>query len=194
MPVVPFPGDDDATETARLAARLREGDAAAQSELVARYRPGLTIILRKRLKDPALADDLCQEVFRIAFEALRAGRLDADEKLGAYLWGIARTLANTERRRDRRRPPTAPADALIDSAARADEELVRRERARLVREAVNALSPRDRAVLGAFYLDDMPKSAICRRLRLSPPQFDLIKWRALKRLRDLLDTRGVPRG
>jgi DNA-directed RNA polymerase specialized sigma24 family protein len=51
-----------------------------------------------------------------------------------------------------------------------------------VRDALSRLAARDRAVLTAFYLSDLSKETICQRLGLTPAQFDLIKWRALKRL------------
>lgn len=165
-----------------LARRIRDGDRDAETELADRYRTPITMLLRKHVKDAALADDLCQDVFQIALCALREGRLQDGQKLGAYLAGIARNLANTERRlrgRDRRVPV---AESLADRSLRPDHQLLADERARLVRDAVSRLSARDRALLTAFYLSDTSKETICQRLALTPPQFDLIKWRALKRL------------
>lgn len=181
---------EDPTESAELARRIRAGDCAATTELIARYRAGLTILLRRLVKDSAFADDLVQEVFRIALEALQRDRINDSQKLAAYIWGIARNLAHTERRRRQRHPETTADELLIDSTMRPDEQLLHDERARLVRQAVAALAPRDRAVLREFYLNDTPKEMLCRRLLLTPAQFDVIKWRALKRLRPLLQTRG----
>lgn len=177
---------EDPAEVAELAQRVRAGDPAAETELVVRYRAGVTMLLRKLVKDPALADDLAQEVFRIAFESLQRDRVNESEKLASYLWGIARNLANTERRRRQRHPETVANERLVDSAMRPDQQLLHEERAQLVRQAVETLSSRDRAVLRAFYLNDTPKETICNRLQLTPAQFDVIKWRALKRLRALL--------
>ena len=173
-------------DTGSLADAVRSGDAAAEHELVARYRPGVIMLLRRLVKDAALADDLSQEVFRIAFESLRAGRLDEGSKLAAYLWGITRNVGNSEVRRRRQRRYAPAGEELVDVAPRPDQVLLQEERTRLVRHAVRALSRRDRAVLEAFYLRDEPKDTICRRLGLSPAQFDVIKWRALKRLEAVL--------
>lgn len=180
------PGADDPHESADLVGRIQAGDPAAEAVLVARYRPGLVMLLRKRLKDPTLADDLCQEVFQVALGALRQGRLRAGEKLAAYLCGIARNVAGTARRRQRHGQPLPPAESIVDPALRPDQQLLEDERARLVRRVVKALGPRDQMVLAAFYLYDTPKDTICRRLGLSPAQFDVIKWRALKRALDLM--------
>lgn len=182
--------DSDQHDAADLARRIRARDSSAESELIARYRAGVTMLLRTVLKDPALADDLAQEVFRIALESLRNDRVNDAEKLPAYLWGIARNLASAARRRQHRHPEVAIDDTLIDPATRQDQHLLREERARLVHEALEELSPRDRDVLRDYYLNDVAKGAICRKLALTPAQFDLIKFRALQRLRPLLRTSG----
>lgn len=178
------PGTDDPGESVELASRIRAGDLAAETALIERYRHGLVMLLRRRLKDPALADDLCQEAFQVALQALRQGRLQAGEKLAAYLCGIARNLAGTARRRQHREQALPITDVIVDPAPRPDERLLTDERARLVRRVVKTLAARDQKVLSAFYLYDTPKDTICRRLGVSPAQFDLIKWRALKRALD----------
>lgn len=181
------PEDDHAGEAAQLAGRVRRGDVEAEATLVSRYRSGIAMMVRKRVKDPALADDISQEVFRIAFQALRQGQLKEEEKLAAYLCGIARNLALTELRRARKVPPGESPELLTDSGPGPEDRLLAHERNRLVRLAVAGLPPRDRAVLRAFYLQSTPKEDICRQLRLSPAQFDLIKWRALRRMRKCLE-------
>jgi RNA polymerase sigma factor (sigma-70 family) len=187
---VRMPSDDDATLAADLAARVRAGDADAETELVARYRPGLVLMLRRLLKDPTLADDYCQEVLRVAFEAIRHDRIDDAGRLAAYLWSVARNLAHSDLRRHyRSQPTTAIHEAITDDRARPEQLLLRDERTRLLRDALAQLSPRDRTVLTAFYLDDTPKDTICRRIGLSPSQFDVIKCRAVKRLQTLVRER-----
>jgi RNA polymerase sigma-70 factor (ECF subfamily) len=176
------PNDDDNATAEDLAARARAGDPEAENELVKRYRPGLLMMIRKRLKDPALADDYCQEVFRVAFEAIRRDRLEDGGKLAAYLWSVARNLASSDLRRHYRHQTTRLSEAIVDDSPPPEQVVLREESARLVREALSQLTPRDRGILAAFYLDDVPKEVICRKMGLSPSQFDVIKWRALRRL------------
>lgn len=184
-PVILSAAGDARADATAFADRVRARDPEAERELIARYRPGVTMILRRLVKDPALAEDLAQEVFQIAVESLRQDRLHNAEKLASYLWGIARNVARSEIRRQPG-PHEAADGNLVDPAPRPDQQLLRAERARRVRDALHALSPRDRTILHEFYLNDVPKESICRRLGLSPAQFDLAKWRALKRLRALL--------
>ena len=184
---VRMPSAEAAAAGIDLAARVRACDPDAETELVSRYRPGLVMMLRRLLKDPSFADDYCQEVFRVAFEALRHNRIDDGGKLAAYLWSVARNLANSDLRRHyRNQATTALSEAIVDDKARPEQEVLREERNRLLHDALTALTPRDRAVLTAFYLEDTSKESICRRMGLSASQFDVIKWRALKRLRALV--------
>jgi RNA polymerase sigma factor (sigma-70 family) len=171
-----------ASVPATLARRIKCGDADAEEELVVRYRAALTMLLRRQVRDAALAEDLCHEVFRIALPALRAGRLADEHKLTGYLWGIARHLAARARRDGQRRGDPRAAERLPDRHPGPDEQLLMHERATLLRSAMRGLRARDRAVLSAFYFADTPKEHICRRFGITAPQFALIKYRALKRL------------
>ena len=188
---VRVPSDDDTATAAGLAARVRAGDPDAETELVARYRPGLLMMLRKLVKDPSMVDDYCQEVFRVTFEAIRHDRIDSGGKLAAYLWSVARNLANSDLRRHYRgQTLVALSETIVDDGARPEQQVLQDERTRMLREALTLLAPRDRMVLTAFYLHDTPKELICQRMQLSPSQFDVIKWRALKRLQALVHDRG----
>jgi RNA polymerase sigma-70 factor (ECF subfamily) len=172
----------DPNAAGALARRIREGDAEAEADLAARYRAPLTMILRRQVRDAALAEDLCQDVFRIALPALREGRLQEDEKLVGYLWGIARHVARQAHRARRRQETATDTGGVTADAPRPDDLLLSAERARLLRRALGRLRPRDRLVLTAFYLTEVPRDEICRRVGISAAQFSLIKCRALKRL------------
>jgi RNA polymerase sigma-70 factor (ECF subfamily) len=183
---------DGFAESAALVLRIQQGDPAAEAELVHRYRDGLRLMLRRRLKEVARAEDLCHEVFGIALPALREGRLRDDRKLTGYLWGIARNLASHDRRL-RIREGNALSDGIVDPSPDAEDRCARLERAALLRRALDELSIRDRAVLRGFYLADQSKDELCRRHALTPPQFDVIKHRALRRLAAAFDARGGDR-
>lgn len=183
---------------AALVERIRAGDAAAEAELVERYRPGVLLLCRHRA-GPDLAEDLCQETLRIALENLRSGSLREAPRLSAYLWGIAVNLERREHRRNRRERPTGEGDLehLTDPQPPADERVLRGERARLVRSVLSRLADRDRELLRAFYLEDATKDEVCRRMHLRPSQFDVVKFRALERFArafDLLAGRGDRNG
>lgn len=166
---------------ADLSARIAAGDGLAEAELVSRYRSGVLVMLRRRV--PAgEAEDLCQETLRIAIESLRAGRLREKEKVASYLWGIAHNLAERSRVRSARAADAGVLERLPDPSLGPDERLLESERRRLLQVALARLAARDREVLSAFYLRETHKADICSRMGISSEQFDVIKFRALKRL------------
>jgi RNA polymerase sigma-70 factor, ECF subfamily len=102
------------TGDAALVERAREGDGAAFEVLVRRYmRPAYAIALGV-VKEPADAEDVCQDAFVRALE-----RLDDCEpaRFGAWLLRIVRNRAHSVRRylgvRD-----AAPLDAVVVARAR----------------------------------------------------------------------------
>ena len=86
---------------ASLARAARAGEADAFRRLYERYAPMVHAILITRV-DAHEAEDLLQEVFVAAWRGLV--RLERDEHVGAWIAGIARTLALRARARSRPRP------------------------------------------------------------------------------------------
>lgn len=66
-----------------LIRRVRAGDAGAAAELVRRYEPIIRLVVRRRLKDPALRRvldslDVCQSVLASFFGRAALGQYDLD--------------------------------------------------------------------------------------------------------------------
>ena len=57
-----------------------------------------------------------------------------------------------------------------------------RQKMDFMRSVLQKLSERDREVLTRFYLHEQPSEQICREMRLTQTQFDLLKSRAKARL------------
>ncbi len=114
-----------AGEVESLAEGLRRRDPAAYAELAARYGRSLHRYLTGALRgDRDLAEDLMVQA--LAEAARGIGRFDPRRaSFTAWLFGIARRLAQLERRRQQRRgavPPAAqvPLDQIPETAAAGD--------------------------------------------------------------------------
>lgn len=182
-----------AAEDAGLAARIAGGDAAAEDELARRFRPRILSILRRRLADPSQAEDLAQEALRLTLIKLRCRALRHASSVFAYLCGVALRLAHHEGRaiRCHRQKAALLPRAWPDQRSDPEGRVVAREEAALLGSALRALRPRERAIVEAFYLGEMPKPQICSALGMSDSQFDVAKFRALRDLRRRLRTAGV---
>jgi RNA polymerase sigma-70 factor (ECF subfamily) len=143
-----------ADETARgvrpiepaLVARVRSGDPLAFRLVFDRYARAVRRFLRDLLSEPAAADEATQETFVRAHRMI--GRLREDEKLGGWLFGIARNVA-LEQRRQRRRsgPPAAPPREPLDPAPSPEARLIGEESAEVLERALAALGEDRRAAL-----------------------------------------------
>ena len=157
-------------------------------------RAGVLFLLNRMVQEPALAEDLCNETFRIVLERLRRGPLEDPGKLDSFLAQTARNLAMADRRRTSRRKTVTGEQVAIDSfadeksdpSARAESQV----RATAIRKVLQELpNLRDRQLLVRFYLNDEDKSAICRDLNLTEEHFNRVVYRARERFRVLLDKR-----
>ncbi len=92
------------TDDVVLLRAAQTGDHAAQSQIFLRYRDRIARQLLRMVGDPAVVDDLVQEVFIAAFGALP--RFRGDAQLGTWLYTIAtnrtRNWWDSQRRRRRR--------------------------------------------------------------------------------------------
>ncbi len=185
------PADAQASgsDSGRLVARIRAGDASAESELVARFSRGVRFLLLELARDASLADDLHQETFRVLLPKLRAGDLRDPDRLPGFVRALARNLflAHLRRRRQQRLEPLTDAAAPPDPAPSALDSVLRAEHARAVRVLLAELTtPRERAVLLGLYVTGQPKARLCAELGVSAAHLNTIVHRARLRLRALV--------
>jgi RNA polymerase sigma-70 factor (ECF subfamily) len=181
----------EAEVAAELVRRIRAGDAMAESELVERYSRGLLYMLRRTAGDPALADDLHQETFRIVLERLRDKGIEEPERLAGFLHRTAKNLFVAGYRKTVRRRTEGEVEgmeALPDPAGTPLQETLREEETALVRRLIGELeTDRDRQILYRFYIAEEDKERICADLGLSSLHFNRVLFRARQRFKELLE-------
>jgi len=137
-------------ETA-LVVSAQAGDAAAFTEIVKRYQRVVYRVAYGLTRNAADADDLAQETFVRAWQALARSR--AGEPLQPWLTRIAVNLCYSLFRRRKRRPETS-IEPLVEAghqweAAGEDpaEDVAGREHSQQLEECFAGLSPEHQAVL-----------------------------------------------
>jgi RNA polymerase sigma-70 factor (ECF subfamily) len=164
--------EDRPPAEAELVSRARHGDQAAFGQLVAAYQEVAFRTAYLVIGDAGEAEDAAQEAFVKAYHALDRFRPGAP--LRPWLLRIVANTASNRRRSARRRiglQLRAQADATANVAASAPsaEAIVLRDEARrALLEAVNALEPGDRLVIGARYFLDLPESEIAVLAGIAP--------------------------
>ena len=139
-------------EITELVERARAGDRTAYGELVERFQPTVYAVALARLRNPAEAQELAQEVFLHGMKRLAQLR-DAQCFAG---WLRQITVRMAINRLTRRGPlHRSESEALNHAPAAAAgplESLVKSEQAAELYQGLERLKPVDRATLVAFYL------------------------------------------
>jgi RNA polymerase sigma-70 factor (ECF subfamily) len=186
-------GDTPATGELALVGRCLAGDAAAQDELVQRYAGLVWSLCRRAGLGRGEAEDVSQEVFWHAFQALP--RFRGDSRLSTWLCTLAFRRIVDHRRSPARRDvaagaatdagfpqPESPAGEATSPEADAD----RAQRRRRVREALDGLAEPARSVLVAYYLGELPVREIARSLDMPAGTVKTHLHRGRRVLRDRL--------
>lgn len=165
------------------------GALPSEHALIDRYRRGVLFMLLRQTGDSALAEDLCQETFRIVIERLRTKGLEQPELLNAFIRSTARNVAIGEYRKHTRRKTEADTDA-VERAGGPEEDperiVDRAEHGELVHQVLDELNTdRDRDILYRFYIAEEDKDAICADLGLSTLHFNRVLFRARQRFKEL---------
>ncbi len=179
---------------ADLALRIRDGDPKAEEALIERFGRGVSVIIRRVLRNRTEAEDLCQETFRIALEKIRQGSLREPAKLPGFMSGLARNLALDWLRRQTRRKTEGVEDIEQETGRSNPNQLnllLNQEMADTVRQVIRELATeRDRQLLFRYYISEEDKSAICLDLGLSSLHFNRVLHRARQRYKKLYERRA----
>lgn len=145
------------TSDEALMLEFQGGSRAAFDELFARYRGSLYGFFRRRLNNPARAEDLTQETFLAVIRGV--SRYEPRALVRTYLYGIALKLLSAERRR------FLTSTAGGQSAPEAKTEGTP-ERVLWVRQAMEKLDAPDREILMLREYEQLSYSDIAELLRI----------------------------
>ncbi len=171
----PVPPDEDAA----LMLLVRQGDVAAFTELVDRWKQPVTGFVYRLLPDADEAEDIAQGVFIQLWKT--ASRYERQARFSTFLFTIARNLCLNEIRR-RTRHPAESLDARLEPEGEsvpgqfpdagqvpADEESQRRELVTKVDEALADLPEKQRVALALCREGDLSYEEIAVVLGTTVP-------------------------
>src|SRR5947209_6117558 len=152
------------SEVAILVRRAQAGDREAFGRLVEQFERTVHAICLRRLGNPSEAAEMTQEVFLHVMR--RIDQLREPERFAGWLRQVAVRMAIN--RATRRLAPASVETVVLEAACeRRDDpldELINRERAQRLWEAIARLKPLDREALQAFYINGQSLVAIAEQL------------------------------
>ncbi len=184
---------------------LREGLAPAGEELISRFEGPLVRFFRANLPAPDHAEDAAQEVFLRLIESVRQGRTREVGSLTALVFTIARRLSIDVGRQWSRRPRMesldAPAgagdrtesiaDSVPDRAEGPRDAAARRERERLVQDALRELDEETRFVITLRHVEGMSSRDVAETLGIAEGTVWSRLHRGLATLRSRLAPKAI---
>ena len=175
--------DADIRKTAR-------GDHLAFGRIVEAHQRKIFAYLGRMGLDSATAEDIAQDTFLRVWR--NAGQFNP--KLGGlttWILTIARNLALTHLSRPGRQFEILGAEEPAEAASnlpQPDEHLLAKQRRERLHAALSCLSPADRSLLAASYIDDLDLATIARIEGCSRSAAKVRLHRARMRLRQILET------
>jgi RNA polymerase sigma-70 factor (ECF subfamily) len=182
----------------RLMLRVRDDDAAAFEQLMLRYQTRLVRILEHLVGRRDMAEDLAQDVFLRVYRSRK--RYVPGSKFSTWLFTIANNVASNARRSlARRREVNVVADsgatevqsldqmALDASGLMPGRQFDRAEMRDIVREALGALSERQRLAVLLSKFEQMSYAEISEIMDLTPQAIKSLLSRARSNLKEVLE-------
>lgn len=156
-----------------------EVDHPDEHAICERYKARILAYGLRHLRDRVAAQDLVQHVLLAVLQALRAGRVEDQSRLDAYVLGTCRNAAMDMRRAEMRQRRIAQEAASFP--AEYEPPTLSVDRLRL-EQCLRGLEPRDRAIVVATFLEDRGADEIARAMSLTPTNVRVIRHRALAKL------------
>jgi RNA polymerase sigma-70 factor (ECF subfamily) len=173
---------------------VKAGDDSSFELLLRKYRAPLVNFLYRMVRDMASAEDLAQEVFLRVYRARKD--YTASAKFTTWMFRIATNLALNSRRDGRYRQMEISIDQSADAQGEehanfevadrqpsVEHELIARDRAALIRDAVEALPEKQRAAVLLHKYQEMDYDEIAAVLQCSESALKSLLFRAYETLR-----------
>lgn len=181
---------------AEIMLRVRDGDDAGFGMLIEKYRSPIVHFMFRMVHNQAVAEELAQEVFLRVYRSRQTYRAEA--KFSTWLYRIATNLGvnharDTKYERmaqnvylDQPDPETGTTPDVADAVPTVEQQLVRQERLKAIREQVMSLPPRQRSAVLMHKYQGLDYKQIGEVLRLSESATKSLLFRAYQELREKL--------
>jgi RNA polymerase sigma-70 factor (ECF subfamily) len=169
---------------------LRRGEPETERHFFEYFTPLIRRKLRKYLRAPELIEEATQETFVRVLGVVRSrSGVRHPERFGAFVHAVCRNVALEIWRAERRFVPLDEIEQTGPEPFRGPHALAEAGEAReRVKKVLVELSPFDRQLLTAVFLDEEERHLLCRRLGVTRAHLRVLLHRARQRFasRDLM--------
>ena len=178
--------DDPEIGDGELVLAARQGDGEAVTRLLTRHEGAVRFVIRDRVRDEDMVEDLVQECFARALERLDDVR--RPECFRSWLLSIARNVATDRWRHERRQlsEDEEELDRRLEPSASTEDQAEQRELADHVAEALGGLPQRDALAIALSAYLDLDVQELSVALGVTPGTAKVVLHRARRRLRTQL--------
>ncbi len=170
-----------------LVQKAKDEDTGAFSVLVDRYRQKVFQTCMGFVHNTDDAEDLTQEIFVKAWNALRS--FDERAAFSTWLYRIAVNKSINHTRKMKLRSFTGINDEVTESGyvdENAENNLMRSEQRAQIKSAVSKLKSRQKKAFVLFYYQELSLTEVADVLEMSPKATESLIFRARKKLQGLL--------
>ncbi len=190
----PYISDGDV----RLMLEFKEGNTASFEALMRKYFPRLLNFIHRYVGNREIAEELTQEVFIKVYQSV--AYYEPRSQFKTWIYTIAKNMSLNELRRHKNltvsldEPLESSEDSLPGFArqiederlTRPDQEMIQKDMARVVKEAVHSLPQNQRIAIVLARYDKFSYAEIAKTMSLSVAAVKSLLSRAKENLRDKL--------
>jgi RNA polymerase sigma-70 factor (ECF subfamily) len=161
--------------------RLREGDRETEAHFYAYFRDLLHAKLRRKLRSPHAVEEIRQEVFLRTLA--RLDEIHDGRKLGAFVNTTCNHVLMEYYRQESRAVSLEAQPDMAETSTDLDTAFDSVRNSARVRKVLATLDEREAAILGAVFLDEGDKDAICERYGIDREYLRVLLHRAKAKFR-----------
>ena len=176
-----------------LMARVQARDEAALRQLIARHQVKVFRFIATRVREPAVAEELTNEVFMEVW--LKAHAFEGRSSPGTWLLAIAhnRAISSTRRRREEAWSDDK-AEALADDSDDPEISAQKADKSAVMRACLARLTPEHREIIELVYYHEQSIAEVSEVLKIPEATVKTRMFYARKKLSDVLRDAGIDRG
>jgi RNA polymerase sigma-70 factor (ECF subfamily) len=152
----------------------------------------LRIKLRARRYSYHTIDDICQETFLRVMQTIRREGIRDPQRIGSFVNSVCNHVMQEDARAaNRYATPEEGMPDMADPRADAERSAADRERHSLVQSVLQEMSPKNRDLITAVFLDERQPEEVCRQMGVDANYLRVLLFRARTQFREILKRRNV---